>query len=80
MALVFLPIPFIVGLVLRTPRRAIVGGVVIWALGASALLFLAATGENVGALIWGLLGIALPVSALLARGGAAVRARGDRAA
>lgn len=73
MALVFLPIPFLVGFALRDTRRALYGAVTAWIAGATVFLVLAATGENVGALIWGLVAAMLPVFVVLSWLGSRVR-------
>lgn len=73
MALVFLPIPFIIGFALKETRRALLGAVTAWLAGVAAFVVLAISGENVGALIWVLVAFALPVFAALAWLGSRLR-------
>ena len=75
MALLFLPIPFFIGFALREQRRALAGAATAWLAGATAFVVLAATGENVGALIWVLIALMLPVFLGLAWLGSRVRQR-----
>ena len=73
MALVFLPLPVLIGFALGDQRRALIGATVAWIAGLTAFIVLAATGENVGALIWGLIAGALPLFLGLAWVGSRVR-------
>lgn len=75
MALIFLPIPFLIGFALGDQRRALVGATVAWIAGLTVFVVLAATGENVGALIWGLVAAALPAFLGLSWAGSRVRSR-----
>jgi len=75
MVLIFLPIPFLIGFALRDQRRAIVGALLAWLAGLTGFVVLAATGENVGAVIWALIAAALPAFLALSWAGSRVRNR-----